>query len=142
MYSRPSHSCRYESNWRDYRLRTFLLFAGFLIWIGALIVSFFFTAAIDRLEKLVGVSPMLIVLILAGLVTMAAVTYSNLWRCPRCKKFFAAIDALDALIRRAWLIKQCRNCQLPKYYGSKYFTDYWGTEKADEFSQRIKNGTL
>jgi hypothetical protein len=118
------------------------LFAGLLIWIGALIVSFFFTAAMDRLERLVGVSPMLIVFILVGVVTMAAMIYSSLWRCPRCKKFFAAADGFDLLIRKAWKAKRCRNCQLPKYYGSKHFTDYWGPEKAGVLSQRVENDTL
>jgi uncharacterized C2H2 Zn-finger protein len=105
------------------------LFSGVLIWIGALIVRFFLTAAIARFKAMLGVDLMPVALISAGVVTMAAVIYSSLWRCPRCNKLFGAVDGFDALIRKAWSVKQCRNCRLPKYYGSKYFTDYWGTEK-------------
>jgi hypothetical protein len=142
MYSQTSHAGQYEDSWRDFRQRTALLFAGVLIWLGALIVWFFLKPAIAKFEELVGVSPMPIVLILVALVTMAAVIYSNFWACPRCKKLFAAADGFNAVITKAWLVKRCRNCRLPKYYGSKYFTAYWGPEKAEEFSQRIKNGTL
>ena len=57
------------------------------------------------------------------------------WKCPRCGQLF---DYAERIVPT----KKCIHCELPIYYGSSHFYDYWGTEKGNDLAQKIKEGEL
>ncbi len=53
------------------------------------------------------------------------------WKCPRCKQDF---DYRKRIIPA----KNCIHCELPIYFGSTFFFDYWGTVQGKEQIQKVK----
>lgn len=56
------------------------------------------------------------------------------WPCPGCKMPF------DHIRRRS--VRYCVSCGLPKFYGSRYYFDLWGTEEGAAMAKRIDDGDL
>jgi hypothetical protein len=131
-------SSAYETKWKDYRLRSGVVFAGVFVWIGVLILYFLFTVEVDRLETQIGISPLLIGFVLVCLIYAVTTTYACLWHCPRCKMVYGAAKGFAGLVRKPWLVKRCTTCGLPKYYGSRYFVDFWGPQKARELADVVE----
>jgi hypothetical protein len=53
------------------------------------------------------------------------------WKCPRCKLQFD-------YRKRTIPTKYCINCELPIYYGSTHFFDYWGTEQGNKLIEKVR----
>jgi predicted RNA-binding Zn-ribbon protein involved in translation (DUF1610 family) len=132
----------YQDEWDEYSFRKALIVLTFVIAMPLVIAAglIFKTIFGDNREIIKN-----IVLVLFG-VAAASIVFCVfryvLWRCPRCKKYFRHEIWLDALSRRTESPTQCKNCGLPKYYGSSFFYDYWGTEQGDDLSRRIMEGKL
>jgi hypothetical protein len=128
----------YEKEWKDYKLRKFLPFLGFFVWMVVVICAALVSPITGRMNRDLGFSPGLIIFVLVTTGVALATLYSSLWRCPRCKKYFGAADGLDIFTKKAWRATRCRNCTLPRFYGSSFFVEYWGKEAADKFKEQIE----
>lgn len=78
-----------------------------------------------------------IIFVIGGIIGVYNLGIERGWKCPRCKKLYSK--------HRYYLGERrdmCQNCNLPIYFGSNYFFDYWGKEKGQEFIKQISEGKL
>jgi hypothetical protein len=127
----------YQHAWEDYRFRKALPFLIFLSWPFLGILSVLFGDAVRRsgFGTWLGLS----VFIATAILILSATIYSTLWRCPRCNKPFGAADSFDFLTRKAWRVKKCLTCNMPRFYGSTFFVEYWGVDKAKELETEVQS---
>lgn len=125
---------KYQKEWDDYKNQQA---DGCLIGI-FLVVAFIITSVISRnypdYEKF-------FIGIFVGLFFIVFVyhfykyIFGKYWKCPRCTKVYYYPNRWDT-------DNKCRSCNLPKYYGSSYFYDQWGTEQGKDFAKRIEEKKL
>lgn len=58
--------------------------------------------------------------------------------CPRCRKSFSNIFSKFLTRYKPERSEKCNNCQLPIYYGSVYFFEYWGSERGNELIKKLE----
>jgi len=126
---------KYQKEWDEYKDRKA---DNFLF--GVVLVICFIAAAIlagnfPQYEKAVFIG---FFLIIGAFIVFYVYRYvfGKVWMCPRCQELY------DYPRRRVKDVSNCRNCNLPIYYGSSYFYDRWGTEQGEKLAKQISEGRL
>ena len=132
----------HQEAWEDYRFRKALPFTVFLVWPFLGVLSVVFGGYVRSRGANFGALLGLAAFIVTSVVILLATIYSTLWPCPRCKKPFGAADTLDFLTRKAWRVKTCRTCNLPRFYGSTFFADYWGADEAKKLEAEVQGSVF
>ena len=115
----------YQDEWNEFQKQKnkhsfenifIILLFGVLIWISP--EQFYLTA--------------LFLLVWFGYEIVKYVKREN-WKCPKCREDFQL--RIPSKEHREF----CLNCKMPVYYGSVYFEDYWGEEKAKVLIEKQEN---
>jgi hypothetical protein len=121
-------SSQYQSEWDSYDNRSAdqilaaLAVAGIAIAAG--IAGRYNSWVADALQVVLLIS-------FAGLIVVTY-RYFGAFRCPRCRKTFAAPRH-----RNVWEGDVCDHCELPRYYGSKKYIDIVGVEQARAYAENL-----
>jgi hypothetical protein len=115
----------YQKEWEEYKNKGKLGCIGLVILLGSVV----YFRQYDAFNNYV---PLILFPILFTVVIVSFFKDLN-WKCPRCKKAFNPKKGIAA-----WLQKNCVNCDLPLYFGSNYFLEYWETERAKELVEKNK----
>ena len=129
----------YQKEWDENKFRQMIPFVGIFLWILTIIVYAIFNSYLKYVETNFGFDIFLVVFVIFAMLFAAGIFYLQLWKCPRCKKFYNYQSGVEIFIRKNFYKKLCVNCGLPRYYGSDYFLDYWGSEQAHKFEEVEKN---
>jgi hypothetical protein len=112
----------FQKEWYEYkRQRSF----GCLTIVLIFLVFFLTRRFAPNFQQLIGI--LFIVFIIGNLVWLLI---KGSWKCPRCKRDF------HNYLSKRYPLKYCEHCNLPQYYGSSYFFDYWGVEKGNELIKK------
>lgn len=129
----PEETTKYQKEWNEFRTGKMVAYTI------PLLVFFVLTAITVAIASLFGINDLLSKLILIPLVPTAILalwTWGRVryWKCPRCG------DLFDYTGRGWW--RSCRNCKLPKYYGSSWYQDTWSPDMGREMADKIKKGEM
>lgn len=126
----------YQEEWEDFRLRYALLF----LCVPAFFIFFALVALIKPIFKgwlcTLGYTPIFVFPIVIVAIIISTSAFASLWRCPACNNYFGMTTAIDFLISKPYRAKKCKNCGMPKYYGSTFLAEKFGEERANEISLR------
>lgn len=108
----------YQTKWESYKKRRNLSFLSLFI---TLSIALFMAFQSKRYGGDVFNLPIgYFVLFALGLLSQIILTvWFHLWACAKCeKRFFISTFAKRSPV----FLNNCQNCQLPKYFGSTYFS--------------------
>ena len=119
---------KYQQQWNEYQNEK-----GNGCLFGMIVLPFFALTVYLAREFLT--HPTEIIVGILGLVLILSWLFKQpKWTCPRCGGDFYSRWKHHNLTRA----KICIDCQLPIYYGSTYFFDYWGTERGNEQAEQVR----
>jgi len=125
---------KYQKEWEDYtdrQINSWLIGICFVIIFVVLIII---TRKYPVDEK-IGETIVILGFVIGILYSLYRFVTGKYWKCPRCKEVY--------YYPSRWRTdNKCRSCNLPKYYGSSYFYDQWGTEQGKDFAKQIEDGKL
>lgn len=126
----------YQEQWEDYKDSKVskLVFSIFclIVFIGILIIAPNYPEFGKSLKIFFP-----IIFVIGILIGIYKLILKKGWKCPHCKELFST--------ERYYLGERndiCQNCDLPIYFGSSYFLDYWGKEKGREFIKQFGEDKL
>lgn len=108
----------YQIKWEDYRKRRNLSFLSLFI---TLLIALFMGYKAkqfygDMFNLPIGYFAFFAIGLTAQIILMV---WFHFWSCPKCgKRFFVSTFSKRSLV----FLDNCHNCQLPKYFGSTYFS--------------------
>lgn len=128
----PEETNKYQKEWDEFR--TVKVVAHTI----PLLVFIVLTAISIAITSWFGIDypPSLILIPLIPTAILALWTWGRVrnWKCPRCGERFDYTG-------RGWR-RSCRNCKLPKYYGSYWYQDNWGPDMGREVADKIEKGEM
>lgn len=130
----------YQEEWEDFRFRFALPFLAIPLWIAAIVLSAIFGGSFQAIENFIGFNPMLGIFIVLGVFMFVTPIFSILYKCPACGKYFGMATSIDFLISKPYRAKKCKNCDMPKYYGSTFLAEKFGEREAKELSLKWEEG--
>lgn len=123
----------YQKEWKDYRKRKNIFILSFLAYFPIMILLMYLSGYLFGTSKFIGIDLNLVYFV-GYLIFFGFCGFRfQLWKCPSCRKSFQS---------KWWwhniFSSKCLHCKLPKYFGSTYFEQSWGTEKAKELIEKEK----
>jgi hypothetical protein len=122
----------YQKNWEDLRFRQALPFLAIFLWIFFLFVFAVVGTLVGTVTGTISRALGLSFFGLSAALLIFGSLYFLAWKCPDCKKYYFVETGLDVLSKKGFYAKYCKHCSLPRYFGSTYFEDHWGSKKAGE----------
>lgn len=122
----PEETSKYQKEWDGYKERKSL---GCLIALIIIPVFLLLRYFLPQLPDYFG-GILFVAFVFAVFISMF---FKGFWKCPRCGHAFD-------YGKRTVPAKKCIECNLPLYYGSSYFYDYWGSEQGNDLTRKIREG--
>lgn len=124
---------KYQKEWDDYRNRSadgcLAVLIVFPIAAAAIVLAQMYETVADFLQK----ASFFIFLAIIGYSVFFSLRQQK-WKCPRCGATFQGW--------RRHMPRFCVYCGLPKYYGSAYFYNTWGSDEGRSLAERVEKGDL
>ena len=130
----------YQEEWEDFRFRLALPFLGVPAFFAFGILLAFTREYFENWKPWLGFNPIFILPIAIFILMIAATAFVSFWKCPACEKYFGIATALDLVISKPYRAKKCKNCDMPKFYGSTFLAEKFGEQGAEEISLKWKSG--
>jgi hypothetical protein len=116
----------YQAEWSDYDDRKAKGCAGLFIVIPVFAVIVYLVRSYQEFGKYLFVA----LFVIGGVYFLATLGRNSGFKCPRCGSNFDPS-------RRMMSARYCTNCELPIYYGSARFYEYWGPTYGRNLAEKI-----
>jgi len=124
----------YQKNWEDFRFRQALPFLSFFLWIFFILILAIVGLLAGAIAVTITRALGLFFFILTACLMIFGSYYFMVWKCPDCNDYYFIETRFDCLTKKSYRAKYCKHCRLPRYFGSTFFAEHWGSEKAKELA--------